>query len=78
MTTRSLFIIIYTTAISLLSLSLLTGIAFTWNPEPAPEVKVVDSVSICKNNVIKYTQLGAYPEGYYQVKAALTYCDSLV
>jgi hypothetical protein len=48
-----------------------------FNPESAPEVKVVDSVSVCKTNVFKYTQIGAYPEGYNQVKAALTYCNSL-
>ncbi|HEY6404620.1 MAG TPA: hypothetical protein VIX38_00910 [Nitrososphaeraceae archaeon] len=78
MIVRSLFIIISTAAISLLSLSLLTGpMAFTWNPDSASEVKVVDSVSVCKTNVLKYTQLGAYPEGYNQVKAALAYCNSL-
>jgi hypothetical protein len=36
-----------------------------------------DGVGICKNNVIKYVPLGAYPEGQEQVKAALNYCDSL-
>lgn len=78
MIVRSLFIIIGTAAISLLSLSLLTGpMAFTWSPEQTAVVKVVDSVSVCKTNVLKYTQIGAYPEGYNQVKAALAYCNSL-
>ena len=78
MIVRLLLIIISTIAISLLSLSLLTGpMAFTWNPDSAQEVKVVDSVSVCKTNVINYTQIGAYPEGYNQVKAALGYCSSL-
>jgi hypothetical protein len=36
-----------------------------------------DGVGMCKNNVIKYVPLGAYPEGQAQVKAALNYCDSL-
>jgi hypothetical protein len=36
-----------------------------------------DGVGICKNNVIKYVPLGAYPEGQEQVKAALNYYDSL-
>jgi hypothetical protein len=36
-----------------------------------------DGVGMCKNNVIKYAPLGAYPEGHEQAKAALHYCDSL-
>ena len=40
-------------------------------PEP------VDAVALCKAGVIKYTPLGAYPGGSDEVKAALTYCNSL-
>jgi hypothetical protein len=36
-----------------------------------------DGAGMCKNNVIKYVPLGAYPEGQEQVKAALNYCNSL-
>lgn len=42
-------------------------------PEPEP----VDAVALCKAGVIKYTPLGAYPGGSDEVKAALTYCNSL-
>lgn len=41
--------------------------------EPEP----VDAVALCKAGVIKYTPLGAYPGGSDEVKAALTYCNSL-
>ena len=44
-------------------------------PEPEPEP--VDAVALCKAGVIKYTPLGAYPGGSDEVKAALTYCNSL-
>ena len=42
-------------------------------PEPEP----VDAVALCKAGVIKYAPLGAYPGGSDEVKAALTYCNSL-
>jgi hypothetical protein len=43
----------------------------------SPEINVLDPVSACKAGIVKYAPLGAYPEGFYQVKAAFAYCDSL-
>ncbi len=64
-------------SISLLSLSLMTGMAFTITPKLSHPIDTPDPVGLCKANVVKYTPLGAYPEGYYQVMAAMEYCDSL-
>jgi hypothetical protein len=43
--------------------------------QSAPEP--VNAVALCKEGVIKYTPLGAYPGGSGQVIAALNYCNSL-
>jgi hypothetical protein len=40
-----------------------------------PEIR--DVVSPCKENVIKFVPLGAYPEGSRQVISALNYCGTL-
>ncbi|MFY9564777.1 MAG: hypothetical protein WAQ29_00350 [Nitrososphaeraceae archaeon] len=77
MISKSMLIIICIASISLLSLSIMTGTAFTITTKLPPAVEISDPVTVCKTGVIKYTPLGAYPEGYYQVKAALAYCDSL-
>jgi hypothetical protein len=45
--------------------------------ESGTEPEPVDAVALCKAGVIKYTPLGAYPGGSDDVKAALTYCNSL-
>jgi hypothetical protein len=37
----------------------------------------ISPVTLCKENIIKYTPLGAYPGGQEQVKAAFAYCNSL-
>ena len=37
----------------------------------------VDAVAVCKEGIIKYAPLGAYPGGQVQVKAAFAYCNSL-
>lgn len=68
----SLFLLIntiYTAPSPLLSSAL--PISSQSAPEP------VNAVALCKEGVIKYTPLGAYPGGSGQVIAALNYCNSL-
>ena len=47
--------------------------------QPSIDVGVanVDAVSVCKEGIIKYAPLGAYPGGQDQVKSAFAYCNSL-
>jgi hypothetical protein len=56
---------LYLLAIDVYSISTLE-----YSPEISPD-------TICKENIIKYAPLGAYPEGQEQVKAAFAYCNSL-
>lgn len=37
----------------------------------------VDAVAVCKEGIIKYAPLGAYPGGQDQVKSVFAYCNSL-
>ena len=54
-----------------------TPSALPASSESGTEPDPVDAVALCKAGVIKYTPLGAYPGGSDEVKAALTYCNSL-